>query len=390
MRREKRSVRKEFTPREIARFTRLIRKLLGIHDRKAINLLVVFEQLRKLFPKLKIRIVPDADLEGAEARAYPSSWLIKIRRGVYEGLLRGDVGSRWTFAHELGHVLLQHPGQPFRKRMSANDDLAEQQAHIFAAEFLAPSDIARNCKSPKEIGDVFRLSNKAAGRRFSEIALDDRSKSFGTKKNSQTNAVDDVRMEDCAAIICTAILTTISENAVPSILSLEPFKNNLFSTSTLSAKASALLCDAYESVRGIASSDRFTVAASLAAAILATKPIRDVGSENANHTEILRLNQLCALRAGAAYLKIEFKDLERILSSETNDTTAISFTSDYLEEILKRGDKAIITSSIVLHFRELPTYYDYNERNEISWSEIHQLESIAQIFALLSSCRRAI
>jgi Zn-dependent peptidase ImmA (M78 family) len=386
MRRNNRAIRKEFTPREIARFTRLIRKLLGIHDRRAINLLAVFEQLRKIFPKLKLRVVSDADLEGAEARAYPSFWLIKIRKGIYEGLLRGDVGSRWTFAHELGHVLLQHPGKPFRKRSSAND-LVEQQAHIFAAEFLAPSDLARNCKSPEEIGVVFRLSNKAAGRRFSEIALDYGSRHFGTKKNTSPSPAENIRLEDYTAIICAAITATICENAVPSILSLEPFKNNLFSTSILSSKATALLYDAYGSVRGLASSNEFTVAASLAAAILAINPIRDVGSQNTQHTELLRLNQFCALRAGAAYLKIELKDLERNLSNEKADATAISFMGDYLEEILNRADKAITTQSTIVHLRELPSYYEYNGRNEISWSEIHQLENIAQVFALLSTCR---
>ena len=136
MRRVKRLLVRDFTTQEIGRFTRSIRKMLGRHDQKAQNLLIFFEDLRKIFPRLRMRIVEDAELPKAEAQAYPIYWIIKIRRGVYEGLLRGDKGARWTFAHELGHVLLQHPGRPHRQRVDSSNDVVEQRRTCLRLNYL--------------------------------------------------------------------------------------------------------------------------------------------------------------------------------------------------------------------------------------------------------------
>ncbi len=41
---------------EIESLARILRKSLAIHDRTAFNVLYVFEQLKKIFPRLKLRV----------------------------------------------------------------------------------------------------------------------------------------------------------------------------------------------------------------------------------------------------------------------------------------------------------------------------------------------
>jgi Zn-dependent peptidase ImmA (M78 family) len=148
-------------------------------------------------------------------------------------------------------VVTQHQRAPFKKRLTKNQVLVEKQAHIFAAEFLAPVDLARKCGSAEEIRNTFKLSQLAATRRLSEIDLLERSKQFGRKPPIAENPNEATSLEDHTAIICAAILQTISEDALHPFLSFEPLKNNLFSASTATAKAAQLLLDAYESVRGV-------------------------------------------------------------------------------------------------------------------------------------------
>jgi hypothetical protein len=377
---------------------------LGIHDRNTFNLLIVFEQLRKLFPKLEIRVVPDSELIGREARAYPRLWLIKIRQGVYEGLLRGDFRSRWTFAHELGHVVLEHPGNPNRNclpedcspmvrlaasksRTSANDTLIEAQADIFAAEFLAPTDLASECTCPEQIGAVFQLSGYASRRRFLEIALEKASRSFGTKKSLEASTAEIVQLEDHAAIIYRAIASTIFERSASSSLLLEPLGNSFFNASILSAKTAELLLWAYERDSTPSSRDKFTVAASLAIAALTLKPIREISSSSSGGSEILKINQICALKICASFLNIDIRDLERRFANKDDDGPALSFGSNYLESFIRGVDKLVRPPFKILHCWELPSHVDYSRKQDICGVETRQLEVIARVFALSSNTR---
>ena len=389
MRRVKRPVREDFTAREIARFTRLIRKILSVHGQKAPNLLVVFEQLKKVFPKLRLRVVENTELPAAEARAYPAYWIIKIRRGIFEGLLRGDVGARWTFAHELGHVLLQHPGKPFRMRAASGSNIVEQQAHIFAAQLLAPSDLAKKYKTAEEIALAFQISIEAARRRLSEIRLEERSKAIGSRRSPHLNRNETSHLEDLGALICSAISATIAENRLASI-SVEPWKNNLFSTSLLTAKAAQLLLDAHESVRSTSVESGFMRAACVASAIFTVGPIREIGSNNTRSEEITRLNELCALKATGSLLGFDFGNLDNIVSMNKFRNAGMAFSFDYLTSLIQRGDRIIAGTSTILHFRDLPLYYDYNENNDISWREVHALENLAKIFVLWKAGRPAL
>src|SRR5690242_13391715 len=94
------------SPKEILELSRIILHFIRFNS----NVLLEFEELKRIFPRLRLKIVDDIDMPNEEARAYPKKWIIKIRRSIYEGLLCGLTRGRWTLLHELGHVLLQHPG----------------------------------------------------------------------------------------------------------------------------------------------------------------------------------------------------------------------------------------------------------------------------------------
>ncbi|MDI1266379.1 MAG: ImmA/IrrE family metallo-endopeptidase [bacterium] len=372
MPRKKRTIDKELSSREIARFVRLLRKLLQIHDQKAQNLLVVFEKLRKIFPKLRLRIVADSDLPEAEARAYPEAWIIKIRRGIYEGLKRGDAGARWTFAHELGHVLFQHPGKPFRMRSDASLDVVEQQAHKFAAHFLVPSELAKRFKSAEEIASAFQISIDAARRRFLEL----KSEKMGARLSLQRET-EDLFVEDQATRICSAISSTLSESQAP----VEVWRDSVFSASLLMGTGAQLLLDAYESVRPNSKSN-FISAACVALSVFSLGPIREIGAENSASETVQKLNQCCALRSAGALLNLRVPDLSETFSAGSKYPGDMLFTIDYLKPLMEFGKDRIKDSSAVLRPKQLPSCYEYNGDYDVSWSEIKAIEALSVIFAL--------
>jgi Zn-dependent peptidase ImmA (M78 family) len=382
MRCNRKPKRRAYAIAEIASFARLLRKLLAIHDRSGTNLLEIFPLLQKAFPKLRLRIVANDMLSGGEARAYPTSWIIKIRQSVLDGLLRGDYGARWTLAHELGHVLLQHPGRPFRNRHAAND-VVEREAHTFAAEFLAPAEYVKKYQSAEKIQTICQISLEAAQRRIDEVSREERSKRFGTKRKPLTSTLEFPQSENHAAAIYAAISATITENA--DLYSIVPFSENIFSTSILVAKGAQLLLDSYESLYGPHASNDLTCAAAVAASILAINPIREIGTPVSRENEIARLNEICALKATANLLKITIDHLEVGSLSKNTSIALITFPSDYLRNLLVRGQSLITSPSSMIHFFELPSYNEYNARSDISWVEITALKKIISLFDLLRS-----
>lgn len=76
--------------------------------------------------------------------------------------------NRFTIAHELGHIILQHisRGQVTRRNRepSQNDDEKEMAANQFAARLLAPACVlwGLNIHTPTEIADLCGISRQAA------------------------------------------------------------------------------------------------------------------------------------------------------------------------------------------------------------------------------------
>jgi Zn-dependent peptidase ImmA (M78 family) len=375
----------DFTARDIARLTRLIRKMLRVHDQKAPNLLVLFEQLKRVFPKLRLRIVEDADMPGAEARAYPSYWIIKIRKGILEGLLRGDAGARWTLAHELGHVLLQHPGRPFRKR-GADSNFVEEQAHSFAAQMLAPFDLVKRYRTAEEIALVFHLSAEAARRRLSESQLEHQSEKIGARRTTTQDRGNVFGLENLAATIFDTISISITESK--SSAPVEPWRNNLFCTSLAVATAAHLLMDAYESVRPTIRENKFVSASCVAAAILTINPLREIGTSQTQSREVTKLNEQCALRMAASLLNLDLERWEDGGGQGTFREAGISFNFDYLTSFIQRAEMVPEDSSPVAYFKSLPNYFEYNGGGDISWLELHKIDHFAKMFSLWATCHK--
>jgi Zn-dependent peptidase ImmA (M78 family) len=226
-------------PRDIIALTRILLRVVG----SVSNILVTFDKLKKLFPKLRFKVVPDSQMPHVEARAYPKQWLIKIREGMHEGLRRGDPRARWTLAHELGHILLQHPKRLPRQRLAesvrSSNQLYEKEANLFACGVLAPYDQANKCQTPAEIASTFQISFEAALIRWKELRQEELRKRAALRfgQAPDTIAVETghwSNQEEQAANVCAAISVTLGEASAPLRNSVDVLKNNKLGTATLS------------------------------------------------------------------------------------------------------------------------------------------------------------
>lgn len=378
--------------RDIVGIARLLLKLISSTS----NILIAFEELKNFFPKLRIKIVSDDALPDEEARAYPKLWLIKIRRGMYEGLRRGDARARWTLAHELGHIFLQHPRRKIaRKRDPASvspiNRVYEYEANTFAAALLAPYDDAKDFKSAEQIRDTFQISLEAAQFRLVEIEFE------GFRIRASANAPlayekftvetgHPSDLEDHTAHVCAAILSVIAETASNSEFPVEPLKGNLLSAAMMAATAARLLLDAYESVGRSTGVDEYRIAATLAAAIFYVRPIRLVDASCSAPEEVLMLNQLCAMKAAGLLLGIELNDRDKIILDQLDAHGDFEPTS-YLKAHVETGECLIISPSTILTLSNFPRYETYNANNDIRWSDVHQIEKLMNILMLLEKSR---
>ena len=85
---------------------------------------------------------------------------IVIREGMNPGR------TRFTVAHELGHILLGHVGKHslVNREPSASDNPMEREANVFASRLLAPACVLWGCgaKTPDEIAELCNISRRAA------------------------------------------------------------------------------------------------------------------------------------------------------------------------------------------------------------------------------------
>lgn len=179
MRGRPRSKKLKYTPKtaeQIRAVAREARQRLGIDKQHAPDLWAVLGKLPEKYPHFRLKIVPDAHLPHVEAKANSKAFVLKIRES-FETALKyyGDHRARFTVAHELGHLLLDHPGSQPRVRSYHSTDrpptdaVLEKEANIFASEFLMPTNLVDSSKSPDEISRLFQVSVEAAARRSSEL-----------------------------------------------------------------------------------------------------------------------------------------------------------------------------------------------------------------------------
>lgn len=73
---------------------------------------------------------------------------------------------RFTVAHELGHILLNHVGEYFlvNREPSKTDNPIEQAANVFASRLLAPACILWGCnvRDAKKISEMCQISEQSA------------------------------------------------------------------------------------------------------------------------------------------------------------------------------------------------------------------------------------
>lgn len=121
---------------------------------------------------IQLDIVEDEALDGDAGRVEPVPGgvpLLKVANSVYVAACDGDGFSRFTLAHELGHVFL-HSRQPVllsrsyvqQRNHKAFED-SEWQANQFAAELLMDMRVVRaSCDDWMDVRRVFGVSEQAA------------------------------------------------------------------------------------------------------------------------------------------------------------------------------------------------------------------------------------
>lgn len=376
---KQRSNKTKYIPKSRAEIKALAieaRARFNLHTSHAPNFHSLISLLSTAYPEIRIKFVSDILLPHADARAYPSAKLIRFRQGVKQGLLRGDSRTNWTFAHELGHVLCGHPKRPFRYRAERVEEasgarhrkpnkidqfmaLLEEEAHYFAAEFIAPTDLALKFHSVEQLRLNFNLSSEAARRRFDEI---------------EDHKID---------VVKRSILETIASHRGPSGSMLAPFKNNLDGAALLTLCASHLLIDAFESMRPNRLSSTSLVAASVAAAIATVQPIRGKSLLQVPLHLISSANQDCAFRTAAALLQVKTNLLDAELKVSLCRVSMELLEGGFLKQLVMTSEGLIKNSSTQISRGQFPSYSEYNTIYDIPWCDLHPLERIANLFELL-------
>ncbi len=164
--------------REIRMIATKLRDIFGIRNCAYCDIVQILEYFGSTFlPDYAYEIVSDSDplLKGKFAETFPQEQIIRIKESVYNKACEGDGLSRFTIAHELGHLFLRHKEDaPFARLMQYlprpletwRD--AEWQADVFAAEFLMPYEIVKEM-STQEICNSCGVSRSAAETRREKL-----------------------------------------------------------------------------------------------------------------------------------------------------------------------------------------------------------------------------
>jgi hypothetical protein len=101
---------------------------------------------------------------------------ISVKQSVHETALLGVGRSRNTLAHELGHGVMHHGPEMYRRMTASNTskhillfESAEHQAKVFAAAFLINDAEAVKLSSAEEISIQFGISFESATIYFSHL-----------------------------------------------------------------------------------------------------------------------------------------------------------------------------------------------------------------------------
>ncbi len=86
---------------------------------------------------------------------------------------------RYTIAHEIGHIILNHFSAPIENR--------EQEANMFATRLLMPMCVIHECKvsSAKELSKLCEVSEISANYRYNRLELVKKRNKFYTDPNEE-------------------------------------------------------------------------------------------------------------------------------------------------------------------------------------------------------------
>ena len=147
--------------------------------RKEVNIKYPFDPLTQLplyFPNIKL--IKYSSLSPADQQliehAYPYGFSTKGSRSGIMQIYYNDKGQyparqRFTIAHELGHLFLNHTGQ------LATTDFEENCANCFARNILSPVDVIEGAELPLQIdilSQFFGISFSAAQVRLNLYQVD--------------------------------------------------------------------------------------------------------------------------------------------------------------------------------------------------------------------------
>ena len=149
---------------KIREFARYVREISGLKETLYFPIVQFIEWLLGNPDHLDFNyeIVEPQDMQDMYGATNTETNVMKIRRDVYEGAIKGNPRDRFTLCHELGHYLLHRPELMSYARGSVprfRDP--EWQANTFAGELMAPYDLVKNM-SVKEISEKCGMSRQAA------------------------------------------------------------------------------------------------------------------------------------------------------------------------------------------------------------------------------------
>ena len=138
---------------------------------------IIENEFPKLDPSFALIVEAACALDNVEAYTAFDPPKIVVRENVYVAARSMDGRARWTFAHELGHLVLHHTAVPLHRAPEKYRSIAgvkpfasaEKQADKFAASFLMPAWIASEYSEPAELARSCGVSYLAAKIRLEKI-----------------------------------------------------------------------------------------------------------------------------------------------------------------------------------------------------------------------------
>lgn len=143
---------------------------------------IVENVLPVVYPPFSLVIETASILDGIEAYTEFEPPTIVVRENVYMSAIKRDGRARWTFAHELGHLMLHDSAVPLARapeQYKKMQDLpayasTEKQADKFAAAFLMPQWIVESFSCPIALSTACGVSYQAAKIQLEQRARRDR------------------------------------------------------------------------------------------------------------------------------------------------------------------------------------------------------------------------